>query len=229
MAFPQRLKSWILWGVEYPVVLLLFLLSFAGIFVGMAAVAGIDAAGEVDTPLIIADFAMGIICGVLGTWLLRRPDSPWPAWITTLVMTALCLVGLGEVNNRQVIMVLLTTPVLVGILATGRLIIVAGFPFLLVGSILLHRGGNIQDIINFPNLFFDSIMFLTIWAVQTRATRLATIEVKLQQEQELRAVINGLNHEFKNGSTGSPVEDPLFRAPTPNQFGRSAGSHVNRG
>ncbi|MFD3163081.1 sensor histidine kinase [Herpetosiphon sp. NSE202] len=200
-----------------------WLIACFSVGVGSLGLAGLD--HNTSKSLIWIDFSLALYLFWLGWLVYRRPQLAWPRWLIVLSMTSTCLIALSIVELESAAVILITVPILLAIITTGRLWPIFSYPFFLLIASILHPAG--WSLINPAVIVFNLLLFLTMWQLRSSASRATQIQVQakaqLEQEQQARQFIRFFQHELRGYSSGLEGLVPMFERFLANAPQKNAG------
>lgn len=204
-----------------------WLIACFSVGVGALGLAGLDQTAP--KLLVWIDFGLALYLFWLGWVVYRRPNLSWPRWLIVLSMTSTCLIALSIVELESAAVVLVTVPILLTIIATGRLWPIVSYPAFMLIAALVHPAG--WSLFNPAVIVFNLLLFLTMWQLRSSASRATQIQVlakaQLEQEQQARQFIRFFQHELRGYSSGLEGLVPIFERFLANTPQQNAGISSN--
>jgi signal transduction histidine kinase len=188
-----------------PIVPITYLIGFLLIVTGVGGLAGY----EPDVPYgvsILDLFYGGIVVGV-AWWMMISPANPRPRWIISFLTIAGSLGGLLTIDAPYGASMLIMSPALITVMASGQFAALFLYPLFLIFAISIGQSDG--EILTPGGISFNVLIIVTLWAARNQgihATKLAwqaqqtalQAEERTEHEAQLRHFLRLFQHELRN-------------------------------
>ncbi|HEY1017292.1 MAG TPA: hypothetical protein VGE07_31550, partial [Herpetosiphonaceae bacterium] len=194
-------------------------LMISGMALILSIVSFFSLRGPVPTLITALDFTVAVLLLLLGLWIYRQPQDLRPRMLVVGVVAIASTMALTVIPEIAFIP-LTTLPILIALIMFERIEVLLLQPFyiLLVFVITPVSGESFS----FAMLFFQFLVFLSIWLSQSRTqhqeriaaherTQRAVAEFTREQADQQRLLIGFFQHELRNTADGMAGLIPLVR------------------
>jgi len=201
-----------------PIVPITYLIGILLIVTGIGGLAGYEP--DVPSGLSILDlFYGGIVVGV-AWWMTISPANPRPRWIISFLTIAGSLGGLLTIDAPYGTSMLIMSPALITVMASGQFAALFLYPLFLIFAISIGQSDG--EVLTPGGISFNVLIIVTLWAARNQgiqATKLAwqarqealQAEERTEHEAQLRHFLRLFQHELRNVVDGIRGMIPTVR------------------